>query len=68
MFALISLLVVVSLSMLVIRIGTRALGMTGMSKEAAAFQSLSAFSGTGFTTGEAEMVVTSPERRHQMFE
>ena len=63
MFALISLLIVVSLSMLVIRIGTLALGMTGMSREAAAFQSLSAFSGTGFTTGEAEMVITSPERR-----
>jgi hypothetical protein len=63
MFALISLLIVISLSMLVIRIGTLALGMTGMSREAAAFQSLSAFSGTGFTTGEAEMVINAPERR-----
>ncbi|WP_457652064.1 TrkA C-terminal domain-containing protein [Rhodocaloribacter sp.] len=63
MFALISLLVVISLSMLVIRVGTLALMMTGMSEDAARFQSLSAFSGAGFTTGEAEMVVNVPERR-----
>ncbi len=63
MFALISLLVVISLSMLVIRVGTLALMMTGMSEDAAAFQSLSAFSGAGFTTSEAEMVVNLPERR-----
>lgn len=63
MFALLSLLIIITLSMLVIRVGTLALGMTGMSKEAAEFQSLSAFSGTGFTTDEAELAVNSPERR-----
>ena len=49
--------------MLVIRIGTVAFSMTGLSEEVARFQSLSAFSGTGFTTDEAETIVTNPARR-----
>jgi hypothetical protein len=63
MVAVASLLIVLALSMLVIRIGTVAFAMTGLSDEVAAFQSLSAFSGTGFTTGEAETVVNQPARR-----
>lgn len=63
MVAVASLLLVVALSMLVIRIGTVALSMTGLSEEVARFQSLSAFSGTGFTTDEAETVVKDPARR-----
>lgn len=63
MVSVVSLLVVVALSMLVIRIGTVALSMTGLSEEVAKFQSLSAFSGTGFTTDEAETVVKDPARR-----
>lgn len=58
-----SLLLVLALSMLVIRIGSVAFLMTGLSEEVAQFQALSAFSGTGFTTSEAEGVVTSPARR-----
>jgi hypothetical protein len=37
--------------------------MTGLSRDAASFQALSAFSGTGFTTGESELAVKTPERR-----
>lgn len=63
MIALISLLVVVLFSIIVIRIGSVALEMTGLSREMAAFQAQSAFSGTGFTTSESEYVVSHPLRR-----
>jgi len=61
--ALISFLVVVALSVLVERTATVALTLTGLSREAARFQARSAFSGTGFTTGEAEQLVRHPVRR-----
>jgi di/tricarboxylate transporter len=38
--------------------------MTGMEEQRARFQALSAFTGTGFTTREAEIVVNNPRRRH----
>jgi hypothetical protein len=63
MFAIVSLLVVISLSLLVVRAGTLALVMTGLSEDIASFQSLSAFSGVGFTTREAEHVLSSAARR-----
>lgn len=63
MIAILSLLLIFALSMLIVRIGTIALVMTGVSEDVARFQSLSAFSGTGFTTGEAENVVSLPARR-----
>lgn len=63
MYALVFLIVVVSLSLLVVRIGTVALRMTGLSTEMASFQSLSAFSGAGFTTRESEKVTAYPARR-----
>lgn len=63
MYALISLIIVVSLSLLIVRVGTVALTMTGVSKEVASFQSLSAFSGAGFTTEEAENITAYPSRR-----
>lgn len=62
-FAVISLLAILSLSLLIVRIGSIALMMTGLSRDAAAFQALSAFSGAGFTTGESELAVETPERR-----
>jgi hypothetical protein len=40
-----------------------ALMMTGLEKHKARFQALSAFSGTGFTTKEAELIVNHPVRR-----
>ncbi len=63
MTALLSLLVVVALSLLVTRIATVALTLTGLSKESARFQARSAFTGSGFTTSESEAVVRHPVRR-----
>jgi len=63
MTALASLLIVIALSFLIVRIGTIALTMTGLSEEVARFQSLSAFSGAGFTTSEAENVANETARR-----
>ncbi len=63
MAAVISLNVVVTLGLLVTRIATVALTMTGMSVDHARFQARSAFTGTGFTTSEAEAVVGHPARR-----
>ncbi len=57
------LIVFICISYLVVRIGAIALEMTGMEKSRARFQALSAFSGTGFTTREAELVVNHPRRR-----
>lgn len=37
--------------------------MTGLDEKRAKFQALSAFSGTGFTTKEAESVINHPKRR-----
>lgn len=63
MYALISLIVVLSLSLLIVRVGTVALTMTGVSKDVASFQSLSAYSGAGYTTEEAEEITAYPARR-----
>ncbi|MEB3887343.1 TrkA C-terminal domain-containing protein [Lyngbya sp. CCY1209] len=63
MAALVSLLSVVTLSLLINRVATVALTQTGISRQLAAFQSRSAFTGAGFTTDEAESVVTHPVRR-----
>lgn len=58
-----SVLVVVTLSILITRIGTIALVHTGLSRESARFQARSAFTGSGFTTRESESVVEHPVRR-----
>lgn len=57
------LIVFICVSYLIVRIGAIALEMTGMEKSRSRFQALSAFSGTGFTTREAELVVGHPRRR-----
>lgn len=63
MAALISLLIVLTLSLLITRIATVALTHTGLSREVAQFQARSAFTGVGFTTGESEKVVQHPVRQ-----
>lgn len=63
MIAILSLLVVVTLSILITRIAAVALTHTGMARQAARFQARSAFSGAGFTTNESEQVVRHPVRR-----
>jgi len=59
----IALLTVLTLSLVITRVATVALTMTGLSQEVARFQARSAFTGAGFTTSEAEMVVNHPVRR-----
>lgn len=63
MVALVSVLVILLLSLLITRIATVALSLTGMSRESARFQARSALTGVGFTTTEAEDVVSHPVRR-----
>lgn len=63
MFAVASLLVVVLVTLIVTRIATIALVLTGMTPQAASFQSRSALTGTGFATKESEQVVNHPGRR-----
>lgn len=63
MGAALSLFVLLSLSVFVTRIAAVALRITGLDEQSARFQSLSAFTGTGFTTSEAESVVNYPIRR-----
>lgn len=63
MIALFSLLIIVILSIVVVRVGSSALELTGLSTEIASFQAQSAFSGAGFTTVESETIVTHPVRR-----
>lgn len=56
-------LTVLGVSMVVIRLASIALHLTGLSWELASFQARSAFTGTGFTTGEAEKIMGNPARR-----
>lgn len=63
MLAVLTVFIVAVLSLLITRIATLALVLTGMSNEAARFQARSALTGTGFTTTEAEAVVSHPVRR-----
>jgi NhaP-type Na+/H+ and K+/H+ antiporter len=59
----IAFLTVLGLSLFITRLATIALTYTGLSWDAARFQARSAFTGTGFTTSEAERVVDHPVRR-----
>lgn len=63
MVALASLLVILTVSLLITRITTVALTLTGLSHQAARFQAYSAFTGVGFTTSESEKIVNHPVRR-----
>lgn len=63
MFPIISLLLTLAVALVVVRVATVALTLTGLSKESARFQARSAFTGVGFTTSEAENIVTHPVRR-----
>jgi hypothetical protein len=60
---LVALLTILGLSLVITRLATVALVLTGLSQEAARFQARSAFTGTGFTTAESETVVDHPVRR-----
>lgn len=63
MGAIVSLLVIAGVSLVIVRIGATALMLTGLSWDIASFQAYSAFFGVGFTTSEAELAVSTPQRR-----
>lgn len=63
MLPILSLLVVLIVSLLIVRVATVALTLTGLSTPLARFQARSAFTGAGFTTTESEKVVQHPVRR-----
>ena len=63
MFAVFSALLILALSVVIVRLATVGLTMTGLSRDLAQFQALSAFTGSGFTTREAEEIVNHPLRR-----
>ena len=50
-------------SFIVVRIGAIAFQLTGLEWSLAKFQALSCFTGTGFTTKEAELITASRQRR-----
>ena len=56
-------IVVVFISVMIRKVAAVALQLTGLDKPTANFQALSALTGTGFTTREAELVVNHPMRR-----
>jgi hypothetical protein len=58
-----SLFVILTLSAIAVRVGAAALWLTGLPEDVARFQALSAFTTTGFTTSQASLVVSHPDRR-----
>lgn len=63
MVAIFTLIVVLICSLIIVRVSTVALMLTGLSRDLARFQARSAYTGSGFTTGESEQVVSHPVRR-----
>lgn len=56
-------ILVIAISVFVVRIATVALKMTGLDEKRAYFQAMSAFTGTGFTTSDSELVLQDDTRR-----
>jgi len=52
------------LTVMIVRVAGVIMRLTGLPESIARFQALSALTGTGFTTGESEMIVNYPIRRH----
>ena len=56
-------IVALVIAFIVVRIGAIAFQLTGLEWSLAKFQALSCFTGTGFTTKEAELITGNPRRR-----
>ena len=56
-------IIIIIVSILIVKIATVALNLTGLDSKRAFFQALSAFTGTGFTTADSELIVNSETRR-----
>ncbi len=63
MGAALTIALLLALSVSCARIAAVAMRLTGLPDTVARFQCVSALTGTGFTTGEAEMIVNYPIRR-----
>jgi len=63
MGAALTLLVLLAGSLVIVRIASVALRLTGLPDHVARFQSISALTGAGFTTSESEAIVNFPIRR-----
>lgn len=63
MLAAFSLLLIFAISFFLTRLASVALRLTGLPEQNARFQAMSALTGTGYTTTEAEMIVNYPIRR-----
>jgi len=63
MGAVFSLIIVLFVAFFLIRAGTAALTLLGLSRDLALFQAISAFTGVGYTTAESELILTHPDRR-----
>ena len=63
MAAALTIAILLALSVSIVRIGAVAMRLTGLPENIARFQCVSALTGTGFTTHEAEMIVNYPIRR-----
>ncbi len=61
--AIIPLILIIVLFFFIIRIATVILKLTGLDENTARFQAISAFTGTGFTTREAELILDDSMRR-----
>jgi hypothetical protein len=61
--ALLALILVILISIVTVKVGTVALTMTGLDRRKAAFQALSAFTNTGWTTRETELLMAHDQRR-----
>ena len=55
--------ITIVIAFIAVRIGAIAFQLTGLDWSLAKFQALSCFSGTGFTTKEAELITCVPQRR-----
>jgi len=56
-------ILVIAIDVFIVKIATIALKMTGLDEKRAYFQALSAFTGTGFTTKDSELVLQNDIRR-----
>lgn len=56
-------LTVIGVSFIAVKVGSVAFEITGLDSKQSRFQALSAFTGTGFTTRESELIVTHEQRR-----
>ena len=63
MAAALTIAILLALSVSIVRIGAVAMRLTGLPENIARFQCVSALTGTGFTTQEAETIVNYPIRR-----